>query len=174
MFGFGKKKKFEPLTVENECGKFTMEYFDNDPDQPAYAYLGFVDWRDLPKEHELQAEVYCDTEGDFSAEKGFAKLSEILADDVKWDSRVKEYALKHALETWGRDDGRIEIWGSGGEDAEPITKEQFIGQLELSNITVYNDGSLDFIFPVDGMFTDHELLISINSEGKFDGGGLQG
>lgn len=174
MFGFGKKKKFEPLTVENACGKFTMEYFDNDPDKPAYAYLGFVDWCGLPKEHELQAEVYCDTEGDFSAEKGFAKLSELLADDAKWDSRVKEYALKHALETWGNDEGLIEIWGSGGEDAEPITKEQFIGQLELSNITVYNDGSLDFIFPVDGMFTDHELLISVNSEGNFDGGGLQG
>lgn len=174
MFSFKKKKKFEPITVENECGKFTMEYFDNDPDKPAYAYLGFVDWCDLPKEHELQAEVYCDTEGSISAEKGFAKLSEILADDVIWDSRVKEYALKHALETWGSDDGRIEIWGSGGEDAEPITKEQFIEQLELAYITIYNDGSLDFTFSVDGMFTDHELLISVNSEGNFDGGGLQG
>lgn len=41
---FGLLENAEKLNdLENELGKFTVEYFCNFPDQPAYAYFGFVD-----------------------------------------------------------------------------------------------------------------------------------
>ncbi|MDE6030431.1 MAG: hypothetical protein K2G32_02300 [Oscillospiraceae bacterium] len=52
---FGLLENAEKLNdLENELGKFTVEYFCNFPDQPAYAYFGFADQCGLPKEHVVE------------------------------------------------------------------------------------------------------------------------
>ena len=97
MFGFHKKKKFEPLTIENECGKFTMGYYFNDPSKPIYEYEGFVDWCG----HETRVTVRCDTEDSLTADIGFARLDKLLADAgkaEKLDGEMKDCIFKEVVQ----------------------------------------------------------------------------
>ena len=156
MFGFGKKKKFEPIIIENAYGKFTMERDLNDHSKPSYAYSGFVDWCD--PDHKVLMEVYCENEENLSADKNFARLSEILANAGEWDRKLKKYALETALELWGVENGLIKMYD------EPITQEEFLKFFDLSSIFVDEDGGLEFSYPHD---KDFELYIQVDSDGNF-------
>lgn len=156
MFGFGKKKKFYPITVDNEYGKFTMGRGFNDRSKPDYIYVGFVDW--CGSDHKVKAELYCDDRETLSADKNFTKLFEVLANAAEWDRRLKEYALNSALELWGAENGLIKMCD------EPITQEDFLNLLDLSNIHVDEDGWLEFGYSHD---KDFELYIQADSSGNF-------
>lgn len=166
MFGLGKKKKFEPITVENEYGKFTMSYNFNDPDKPKYEYHGFVDWCG----RETKVIVQCDDEDSLIADNGFARLAELLGDAGKaaeLDDEMIDRIFKEVVQ-----DGEIDhiiYWDECKkrqiENPEPITKEQFLEQIKLRYIVVYEDGCVEFNF---ALFSVVELWIYIDNNGNID------
>lgn len=170
MFGFNKKKK---LTVENELGNFKMLYNGK---KPSYVYMGEVDWQG--SEYSITAWVECDNRETFSADKGFVRLSEVLADSADWNARLKKYALGFAVENYGLDNGLIEIWGSwdpeSDDEAEPVTQEEFASRISLASVTVQENGDLEFDIDLDDMFTDHCLMVHADTNGNLSDSGLAG
>lgn len=67
-------KKFKPFTIENELGKFTMRH--NLKKEPLYMYKSTISWQG--KENSIDVWVECDDKETFSADKGFARLSNVL------------------------------------------------------------------------------------------------
>ena len=92
MFGFLKKKKFAPITVENELGKFTLRCYEN---VPIYSYCGESVW--YGAEESILAYVECDAKKSVRADKGFERLSEIVKNSMDWDARLREYTLDFAI-----------------------------------------------------------------------------
>lgn len=168
MFGFKKK-----LTIENEFGKFEMLYNGR---KPSYIYMGEVDWRG--SEDSVSAWVHCDNRETFSADKGFTRLSEVLADSANWNARLRKYALDFAVETYGLDNGLIEIWGSwdpeSDDEAEPVTQEEFASRISIASVTIQENGDLEFDIDLDDMFTDHCLLVRADKDGNLSDSGLAG
>lgn len=174
MFGFLKKKKFEPIAIENELGKFKMRYMNK---EPCYEYSGTCVWNGIEKE--ILAFVPCDSKKTFCADEGFTRLAEVVASSADWDARLREYALDFAVETYGLENGLIEIWGSWDPDAEdddgePVTPEEFSKRISITSVEVRENGSLEFDVDLDDMFTDHCLMIWADKDGNLTDSGLQG
>ncbi len=157
MFGFGKKKKFEPITVEKDYGKFTMGHDFNDRSKPSYEYEGIVDWCG----HEANVIVVIQTQDNLTADAGFARLEKLLADPAKaaeLDSEMKERTFKEIVQ-----EGEVnDIFypykkGRPIENPEPITKEQFLEHFELQSIQVDED-------MYDGCQIEFNFLIFYTSE----------
>lgn len=166
MFGFHKKKKFEPLVVENECGKFTMGYSFGNPDKPVYEYSGFVDWCG----HETKVVVRCDTEDSLTADNNFARLAKLLEDvgkAEKLDNEMRDRAFKEVVQ--GGDIDYIIYWDKKKrcqiENPVPITKEQFLEQIRLRYIVVWEDDYVEFNF---ALFSQVELWMYVDSNGNID------
>lgn len=166
MFGFGKKKKFEPITVEKEYGKFTMGHDFNDRSKPEYEYEGIVDWCG----HETEVSVRCDNEDSLTANVGFARLDKLLADAgkaEKLDSEMKDYTFNEIVQSGDID--YIIYWDERKrcqiENPERITKEQFLEQIKLRYIMVYEDGNVEFDFVI---FSQLELMMYIDDDGNID------
>ena len=170
MFGFGKKKKSklpELPVVENDLGRFTMDYTIEN--EPTYCYFGDTKILRQNGGAYVFADVECDDKGSFSAEKGFARLSEVLAGFPEWERRVKQLALDFAVKEYVLDDGLIEIWGSwdpkkfdGDYHDDPVTREDFVKRVCVCGISIYADGETEFCIDLDDMFTDHGLYIRLD------------
>lgn len=180
MFGFGKKKKLPELpVVENELGRFTMDYTIKN--EPTYSYMGNTKILRKNGLAYVYADVECDDRETMSADKGFARLSGVLAGFSDWDERIKKNALDFAVKEYGLDGGLIEIWGSwdpknfdGDYHDEPVTREDFIKRIYIAGISVYADGEIEFCVDLDDMFTDHGLYIRVDKDGNIVYCDLQG
>lgn len=94
MFGFGKKKKPklpELPVVENDLGRFTMDY--NNKNEPTYCYFGDTKILRQNDGAYVFADVECDDRETLSADKGFARLAEVLDVFSEWERRMKQIAL---------------------------------------------------------------------------------
>jgi hypothetical protein len=85
---------------------------------------------------------------------------------------LKEYIANANTE----DDGLIHIWGDGDDNEEPspLTKGEFISKLDLSYIRIYEESSIVFVFPVDDIFTDHDMVVSVNNNYEIEDCNLEG
>lgn len=159
MFGFGKKKKFEPLVVENECGKFTMEYYNNDPNQPSYCFDGetILPRQDSDGKH-IFARVECDDidpdKIDECVERGFARLKEVIENFPYWEDKVKMEALESEWLQWSvsEEDRRNGIVYLNNE--KTITQEEFLSRIFVESITVMDGERVEIWLDSDGILGD--------------------
>ena len=162
-----KPKKQEPAVVENDLGRFEMEYLDKYNTRPAYAYLGTVRWNGRPNSADIEAQVFCDSRGSLSADKGFERLRALLADAARTDNRLKAFVLKENIDA---DDGKVHIWGSciGADDEKlDLSPGEFVKRLTVDYVSVLEDGSVSFSVDVDEMFTDHGMEVVMEADSSF-------
>ena len=93
----------------------------------------------------------------------------LLADAASWDKRVREYAAGDLLAS-------ANDWAEQLEDEEPqeITKEQFMGRMELESIEIRADGSFEFWFADGDMFYGHSIHVSGDMENGPDDASMEG
>lgn len=161
MFGSSKNKKSEPPVVENELGKFTMRCFEN---TPVYWYCGEAVW--YGAEESILAYVSCDGKKTVRADKGFAKLSDIVKNSMDLDARLREYTLDFAISKFGAD-GKIAVPNDG--EAGYVAYGEFAERIEVECVEVHENGSLSFDIWLDGMFADDSLVINVDKDGNITG-----
>lgn len=188
MFGFGKKKDekktFEPITVENELGMFTLERFKRYDGKIFFYYSGDTNIRQGTKSICVSADVFCDGGADcvdesYCADKGFARLKDIVENFADWDERLKKCVLDEVMEPDELESGMIAIWGSSDDcrndvEAEPVSKEEFLRRIYIRHIDVFDDGSLQFMFCLDDMYTDHQMDVIVDKDGNITECKLEG
>lgn len=167
MFGFHKKKKFEPLVIENECGKFTMEYYYNDPDQPSYCFDGDTilplqapdDGKYITTRKYIGARIECDSNIDCGKideciERGFARLKEVVENFSYWEDKVKKEALENEWSKWDTSDSDRRNGIVNINNEETITQEEFFKSIFVQSITVSDEGSVQIWLGSNGLLGD--------------------
>lgn len=181
MFGFGKKKKVEPVFVENELGKFKLVESHSTvrrdgkkvPSVHRY-YDGDAVWHGA--ESTISATVRCND--DPNAEKGFKRLAWAVENSAELEKRLIDYTLDDFLDP-ENPDAPIEIWSAGYDDdsdEEPdnMPPEEFRKHISVNFICIEDDETIDIEMDLDGLFTDHGFMIYIDKEGNITGGELWG
>ena len=77
----------------------------------------------------------------------------LLEEQESWDERVRAYAADTLL------DRANELLGED-EDAESITREDFLAQLEPDSILVGPEGAFEFWFSGDDLFLEHPVHVT--------------
>lgn len=170
MFGFGKKKK--DVVLENELGSFKLIVGKN----KSY-YNGYAVWHGA--EDKILATVNCDENG--SADKGFKRLSEIADSSAELEKRLIEYTFDDFIDEEHPDEP-IEIWSRGydsddddnDEEPDPMPPEEFKKHISIGFISVEDDGTIVVDMSLDGLFTDHGFMVSIDKDGNITSGALWG
>lgn len=109
--------------------------------------------------------VYLDVEeGETKADVQLNKLNQIFRNLANWDKNIKEYISEELLE----------LANEWREDDMEITKEQFIHRIGWPSIHIYEDGTVEVRFDSDEMFTDHEIVLTINEHGEMKGATIEG
>ena len=182
MFGFFKKKKPEPVFVENELGKFklreahsTIIYEDGKkcPDDHRY-YNGEVVWHGA--ESKINAIVRCND--DINAENGFKRLKWAVENSAELEKRLIDYTLNDFIDPEHPEEP-IEIWSAGydnesDEEPAPMPPEEFRKHISVNFICVDDDETMDIDMDLGGLFTDHGFMIYMDKDGNITGGGLWG
>lgn len=181
MFGFGKKKKPEPVFIENELGKFKLvenhSKVKRDGKKVAFVYRyyhGEALWHGA--ESKISAYVCCND--DPTGEAGFKRLAWAVENSAELEKRLIEYTLNDFSDP---DDPNepIEIWSAGydddsGEEPDPMPPEEFKKHISVNYIDVNDDGTIDIEMDLDGLFTDHGFMVHIDKNGNITGGELWG
>ena len=162
-----KPPRQEPAVIENDLGRFEMEYYDDRNTRPAFAYNGYVSWP-AAGGSDVCVEVPCDGDGVLTADRGFGRLRALLAQAETLDGRIKEAALEHLRDS---EDGTVHIWGScedfpDGDDV--ISPEEFLRRVSVIDLFLQEDGSVSVFVSLDEMFTDHALETTLTPEGRFE------
>lgn len=182
MFGFGKKKKPEPVYVENELGKFKLEeahsiiYDENGKKRPNdhRYYNGEAVWHGA--ESKISATVRCND--DINAENGFKRLAWAVENSAELEKRLIDYTLNDFIDHEHPEEP-IEIWSTGyddesDEEPDPMPPEEFRKHISVGFICVEDNGTIEIDMDLDGLFTDHGFMISIDENGNITDGGLWG
>lgn len=162
LFGKEKAARPEPIVITNELGSFTS-------DGGGKVFEGEMDWCGERVTVFLQP----DENNVNGIDRSLEILRRLLSNAAEWDARLKEYSANGFLD----DDGLIHIWGSPEqlqEDAEPVTKEEFISRISLGFVDISPNGDIYFDYSLDEMFTDHGEGIFANISGEIFSAGLQG
>lgn len=181
MFGFGKKKKSEPVFVENELGKFklvenhsTVKRDGKKVEVVYRCYEGDAVWHGA--ESTISAHVHCNS--DPAGEAGFKWLKWAVENSAELEKRLIEFTLNDFSNP---DDPNepIEIWSAGYDDdgeeePDPMPPEEFKKHLSLNFIDVEDDGTISVDVDLDGLFTDHGFMVYIDENGNITGGALWG
>lgn len=77
----------------------------------------------------------------------------LLADAAGWNKRVREYAADELVSL-------ANDWAEGDEEAEEITREQFMERMEPESIEVRADGAFEFWFADGEMFYGHSIHVT--------------
>lgn len=94
----------------------------------------------------------------------------LLAEAADWDGKVRALAAGQLLDL-------ANDWSSGeedGEEAKPITREDFLSRMELAAIQVAPDGGFDFWFDDDLMFAGHSIHVWGTLAGGLAGAQMEG
>ncbi len=182
MFGFGKKRKKEPVYVENELGKFKLvetksEIIDeNGKKRPNYHkfYTGYAVWHGT--EDKIDATVRCND--DPTGESGFKRLAWVVENSAELEKRLIEYTFNDFLDKDNPDEP-IEIWSLGyddesDEEPDPMPPEEFKKHISVGFIGVEDDETIVIDMSLDGLFTDHGFMIYIDKDGNITDGALWG
>ena len=181
MFGFGKKKKFEPIFIENELGKFKLieahstiyEHGKKRPYIHRY-YCGDAVWHGA--ENKISATVRCND--DTNGEKGFKRLAWAVENSAELEKRLIDYTLNDFTDTESPNEP-IEIWSAGydddsGEEPDPMPPEEFRKHISVNFICVEDDETIDIEMDLDGLFTDQGFMLYIDKDGNITDGALWG
>lgn len=147
-----KEEYLKPVIIHSEYGEFRLDRnynrFEGEVD-----YLGEKGF------------VYLDVEeGETKADVQLNKLNQIFSDLANWDKNIKEYVSEELLE----------LANEWREDDMEITKEQFIHRIGWPSIHIYEDGTVEVRFDSDEMFTDHEIVLTIDEHGEMKGATIEG
>ena len=182
MFGFGKKKKPEPVFVENELGKFKLienhSTVKRDGKKGSFVYRyydGEALWHGA--ESKISATVRCNN--DPTGEAGFKRLAWAVENSAELEKRLIEFTLNDFLD---KDDPNapIEIWSlpddddESDEEPDPMPPEEFKKHISVGFICVEDDETIDIDMDLDGLFTDHGFMIYIDKDGNITDGALWG
>lgn len=182
MLGFFKKKKPEPVFVENELGKFklheTKSTFRDEngkkcPNDHRY-YEGESVWHGA--ESKIGATVRCND--DINAENGFKRLKWAVENSAELEKRLIDYTMS-AFTDPEHPDEPIEIWSTGydddsGDEPDPMPPEELRKHISVAYIHVEDDGTINIDMELDGLFTDHGFMIDIDENGNITDGALWG
>ena len=166
IFGKNSKEpKFEPYTVENEFGKFTMEYYMT---KPLHAYTGVINYPEAKELDGINVEIECDSEDTFEMKKGLALLRKVIRERTIWIEKARQYAAEMYLS----DDreGMVKIYGGPDHENSFVTVEEFKALLYPASIDISPDGNI--CFDLDGdyngnnIFQDNGLTVEFDEEGN--------
>ncbi len=90
----------------------------------------------------------------------------LYKDQTLWDQRIVDYLVTKLLPL------KNDSWIGQGEDE--ITEEQFKEKIELSSITVQEDGSYEFAYDDGDLFMGHALVVTGNLADGPDRADLEG
>jgi len=90
----------------------------------------------------------------------------LYKDQTLWDQRIVDYLVTKLLPL------KNDSWIGQGEDE--ITEEQFKEKIELSSITVQEDGSYEFANDDGDLFMGHALVVTGNLADGPDRADLEG
>lgn len=181
MFGFGKKKKPEPVYVENELGKFKlveehskMKWDGKKVEVFSRYYDGDAVWHGA--ESTISATVWCKT--DPTGEAGFRRLKWAVENSAELEKRLIDFTVND----FSPDGAPVEIWSypdndeEHDDDEEPdaMPPEEFKKHLSLNFIWVEDDGTISIEVDVDGLFTDHGFMVHLDENGNITHGELWG
>lgn len=185
MFGFGKKKKVEPVYIENEFGKFMLvenhSTVKRDGKKVPFVYRyydGDALWHGA--ESKISATVRCND--DPTGEAGFRRLAWAVENSAELERRLIDYTLDDFTDS-ENPTAPIEIWSNPDneesdnetdEEPDPMPPEEFRKHISVNFICVEDDETISVDMSLDGLFTDHGFMIHIDKNGEITGGELWG
>lgn len=153
-----KDQYSKPISIKNKLGSFILN-------RDFSWFEGIIDWNGT------EANVYLETDeedGD-TAEQAMKVLNELVDNIVANDTKYREFAAQELTELankWLDDSDEI--------DAEEITRELFKKRMEISEITVSLDGSLNLFYNDDDMFWGHTIEIYVEQNGDIISANIAG
>lgn len=153
-----KDQYSKPISIKNKLGFFILN-------RDFSWFEGIIDWNGT------EANVYLETDeedGD-TAEQAMKVLNELVDNIVANDTKYREFAAQELTELaneWLDDSDEI--------DSEEITSELFKKRMEISEITVSPDGSLNLFYNDDDMFWGHTIEIYVEQNGDIISANLAG
>lgn len=149
----------KPVTLEAEgLGTFTLNRQVN-------WFEAEVDWLGT------QVSLSFDREDEAEMERSQDTARALLAGAADWDRRVREYAADELLDLandWAEESGDED------EEAQPVTREQFMERMELEAVQVEPDGSFEFWFADGDMFYGHSIHVTGDLEKGPDWAQMEG
>ena len=167
MFGLFQKKEVKKETyIETDIGRFLVTTFG----KTSPMLEGAIDWG--YSDSIVEAEIICDANDEKVQANNLEYLRRILENKTELDKLLRQYIVDKHIES----DGLVHIWGDGNDDEEPepISGEAFYEQLYLAYIRIYEDATAEFVFPADGLFTDHDLVVRVDNDLRFEECVLEG
>lgn len=160
MFGLFKKKEVKKDTyIETDMGRFLVTTFG----KTSPMLEGVIDWGYT--DSIVEAAIICDANDESVQTKNLEYLRKILENKTELDKSLRQYIVDEHVE----EDDRVYIWGDGRSDDGPdyISSKEFYERLYLAYIRIYEDATAEFVFPVDGLFTDHDLIVRADNDLNF-------
>jgi hypothetical protein len=150
------QKPEKPVTREDDF--FGTLIFD--PSEWHTWYADSVKWNGKPVKLSLEAEG--------SKEFDLAlKVAHVLWDnETLWNERIRDYAVQELLPL------KNESWL--GEHETELSPDQFKNRMEPEFITMYPDGSFEFLFNVGDMFLGHFIEVDGDLSDGLTGAVMQG
>ena len=130
-------EQVKPVTFEDDVlGEFTFN-------REMGWFAANVDW--------LGGQILLSVDAGEDREQVLACARSLVEEQQSWDDRVRTFAADCLLE---RANEGLE------EDAEEITREDFMERMELSSVQVYADGTFEFWFEDDERFWGRSVHVS--------------
>ena len=133
----------KPVTVRDpELGEFAL-------DRSAGWFAAEADW--------LGQSIQLTFDRDEDQSSCFQTARALMDGQTDWDERVRAYAARELLEQangWAQDGGENDT------PQKPVTREQFMANLEAEAIQVYGDGRFEFWFHDGGLFWGRAIHVS--------------
>lgn len=137
------------IKIKSEFGNFTLNR--------QYGWFeGKIDW--LGKKYEVSLNV--DEENETTANNALNTLYKLLKSPKQCDIKLREFAAKKLIKTcneWRLDED---------SNARKISKQEFSEQIILENIYIDNDGTAQFEFNDNDLFSGHYIVVTIDNRGK--------
>lgn len=121
--------------------------------------------------HIFTAFLETDEENGEKADSAYKVFLKTLNGFEEFDKKMKDYAAQNLLDSaneW------LESEEGREDEHEPITKEKFIENIEISEIAVSPDGSMTLYYSDGDMFWGHSIDISVDEDGTISDVGISG
>lgn len=128
-------------------------------------YSGIIDWLG----GECNVMLHADDEDFANADEAVKIMEQLLADKEQWDKKAREFAAKEMTSL--ANDWQDQ---SGEEETRPITRADFARRIGCPDISVYPDGSIEFVYDDDEMFWGHIIVVNGSMDEGFTDANIEG
>lgn len=150
-----------PVYIDDEAGHFKLN-------RELEWYEGTIDWL----EKECSVMLGLDDDKD-TAQQSLAVLRRLLADLKNWDNKLRSFAADTLLDA--ANEYQEDAMGENeSTSAEPITKEIFMRRMEIGELYIDGDGSIEVYFNDDDMFWGHTIMVNANISGEIEDSDIVG